>query len=459
VKKPIALFSVLTIILLTSASVGALERLEPAAGCYIGFSLEPGHTIFDLSSRLGITPAVYNRYFKFPESDSDLNPMIEFLEEVASFNAMAMVTLEPWEGLEKIVESNCVRVAELCASFERAGITGIFIRFAHEMNGNWYPWSQQPILYKEKFRLLALHVRSRTARTAMLWAPNFGLGYPFGTPRPAVDSPEFKALDINKDGTINHDDDCYEPYYPGDDAVDWVGLTLYHWGNPFLENEPPAPNTFVRSITGIFQGNIPNFYLRYCAGAVRRKPMAIPETGAFFNTERSGSSELAIKQAWWRQVFNSGGAQESMDVASYYSKIKCVGWFDVLKQEGTAGNNWIDWRVSADPSIRAAFVHYLRAPRTGGRPPHHLTADEARCLLLTTDCETENPLSVEFDSDGPHLTLPTSLGRTYQLLTSPDLKCWTLTDAFIIGTGGPIRIPVSDPSPATFYRVQAIPYR
>ena len=91
------------------------------------------------------------------------------------------------------------------------GIDGIMIRFGHEMNGNWYRWGQQPILYKQKFRLLAQCVHSRTARTALLWAPNYGVGYPFGAPGPAPGSPDFVALDTDGDGVLTQDDDMYEP--------------------------------------------------------------------------------------------------------------------------------------------------------------------------------------------------------------------------------------------------------
>ena len=40
-----------------------------------------------------------------------------------------------------------------------------------------------------------------------------------------------KLLDTNGDGTINNYDDMYTPYYPGDDVVDWVGLSVFHFGN------------------------------------------------------------------------------------------------------------------------------------------------------------------------------------------------------------------------------------
>ena len=47
-------------------------------------------------------------------------------------------------------------------------------------------------------------------------------------------------------------DDPYGPYYPGDDVVDWVGVTVYYWGllYPFGENQLPQDNYFVQRIRG-----------------------------------------------------------------------------------------------------------------------------------------------------------------------------------------------------------------
>ena len=41
----------------------------------------------------------------------------------------------------------------------------------------------------------------------------------------------FPDLDVTGDGVLTSDDDPYAPYHPGDDAVDWMGMSLYHWGS------------------------------------------------------------------------------------------------------------------------------------------------------------------------------------------------------------------------------------
>lgn len=353
-----------------TAPIQALERLEPAEGCYFGFTLGSGASISQLSSRLGFTPAVYVAFFDFSSSTVNFEAIHSFLEQVREVQGIAMLTLEPWEGLDTVTENQCRQLAELCADFERRGIGGIFIRFCHEMNGNWYAWGQRPTLFKAKFRLLAEKLQPLTSRTAMIWAPNYGVGYPFGIPIPAYGSTDFLALDTNRDGSISDRDDMYEPYYPGNDAVDWVGMTLYHWGTdfPWLENEVPPTNSFAKSLTGAYQGSIPNFYARYCLDPARKKPMAISETAAFYNTQMPGPTALRIKQAWWTQIFAA---------ATEFPMLKCINWFDEYKRESVAQNNLIDWRVSADPQICAAFVSDLRSIGNGS---YFLTAAETRRL-------------------------------------------------------------------------------
>lgn len=36
-----------------------------------------------------------------------------------------------------------------------------------------------------------------------------------------------QALDTNRNGQLDGGDDPYSPWYPGDDLVDWIGISLY----------------------------------------------------------------------------------------------------------------------------------------------------------------------------------------------------------------------------------------
>lgn len=55
----------------------------------------------------------------------------------------------------------------------------------------------------------------------MAWFPASALGYPF-----TLDN---TVPDVNKDGEVN-ELDAFDPYWPGDDLVDWVGIRAYWWG-------------------------------------------------------------------------------------------------------------------------------------------------------------------------------------------------------------------------------------
>ena len=365
------------------APARALERLEPASGCYIGMLMSDHDRIPTLSARLGLTPAAFTRFFVLPLTPQITADIREFLHDVRRSGAIAVLTLEPFSGLETVTPAQCDQIADLCAEAEAQGISGIMLRFAHEMNGHWYPWCQKPALYRQVFQLLAGKVHARTSRTAMLWSPNNGLGYPYGrgAHSAAVGSADFAELDTNKDGILSEADDMFGPYYPGDSSVDWVGLTIYHWGlhYPWLENEMPQPGEFARAMNAAGPGSPVNyarwFYARYCADGTHNKPMAIPETSAFYNVEQPGANELAMKQAWFRQIYNiSGGGLDGPDIAVAFPKLKCVSWFDHFKREAEAQWQFVDWRASENPLVRDSFLRALRTLRNG--QPYFLSASD-----------------------------------------------------------------------------------
>ena len=370
----------------------ALERLEPLAGCYIGMLLDDEDNLPRVSARLGLTPAAYTKFYGFPFSAGTRQEVSAFLDEVRGNCGIAVLTLEPFGGLSSVTAASCADLADLCASQEAQGIGGIMIRLAHEMNGNWYAWGQQPSLYRQTFQLVANVVHARTARTAMLWAPNNGIGYPYGTGAfsPAPGSADFLELDTNHDGVLSEADDMFGPFYPGDAAVDWVGLTIYHWGvnYPWGENEPPFPGEFAGTMNATGPGAPADysrwFYPRFCADGVHNKPLAIAETSAFYNTEQPGGNEVAMKRAWFRQIYNiSGASADGPDIATTFPKLKCINWFDHFKSESEVQGQFVDWRASANPLVRGAFVAALRTLRDG--QPYFLTAQEFNCLHVT-DC-------------------------------------------------------------------------
>jgi hypothetical protein len=130
-------------------------------------------------------------------------------------------------------------------------------------------------------------------------------------------------LDTNRNGVIDQADNCYLPYYPGSDVVDWVGLSVYHFGAvfPWGRNVRPEARKFYTKIIGEYRGTagdesgVPNFYDQFCNRL--GKPMVIGETAALYNLcdqvpngrgcgVRSEEA-IWIKQAWWKQVGDRPG--------------------------------------------------------------------------------------------------------------------------------------------------------
>ncbi len=351
--------------------------IEPESGLYFGIIHEniTQDVIHEYKNWLGFTPAAYGKYVCFPLSQQCLDELDRFVHEIAPTGGIVLITLEPMNGLEVISEKDCHDIASLCRKYEELGLS-IMIRFAHEMNGSWYPWSQQPSLYKKKFRMLAQSIHSLTHNTAMLWAPNSGNGYPFsgGQYEAKNGTKEFTLLDTDGNGILDMNDDMYTPYYPGDDVVDWVGMSVYHWGQsyPWLENELPEARVFSDIITGNYNGKngdhraVVDFYAMFCSEDGYNKPMAITGTAAFYNTEQDGENELNIKKTWWRQVYNiSSDTDESLDISQHFPQIKMINWFDIQKIEAEAQGALIDWSISENHEIRAAFMQDLVREKNG----------------------------------------------------------------------------------------------
>ncbi len=334
--------------------------LEPVSGTYFGVNLDWVQDSPSLyNQRLGHRAAVFVQFFQFPLTSSDTSNFDSLIQAVKAQSGMAMITLEPNGGLDQVTPQAAETLAVKLADANRQGVP-IFVRFAHEMNGSWYPWSQQPTAYVHAFQIVADAVHRSAPQSVMVWAPNYGGGYPFhgGQYEAKPGTPDFKLLDTNGDGNLSMQDDPYAPYYPGDAAVDWVGMSLYHWGNayPWGENEIPETSKFIGQLTGNYNGlngddrAVPDFYQIYYG--FHHKPVAITETAAFYDPHKGGPSELDIKQAWWRQVFDPATLKA-------YPGIKMINWFEHYKPESEVGGAMIDWRVLGSPAIAGQFKNDL----------------------------------------------------------------------------------------------------
>lgn len=220
-----------------------------------------------------------------------------------------VVSVLPYDGLESITDSAIQDLADCCVDANRRGIS-VMARWAHEMNGEWYPWGKKPDLYVHTWRRAHRILKTSCPGVALIWSPNI------------------------------HDNRLdYEPYYPGNEYVDWVGLSFYHFGNSWpYTNDLPHSKTFESGITGATHPNIHrdrtyNFYQTYCVE--RGKPFALTETAAplHLKTKFTGSAtEFKMKQLWWRQIYGE-------ETFKKFPQLKMIIWFEYNKVEDDGMKN------------------------------------------------------------------------------------------------------------------------
>jgi Glycosyl hydrolase family 26 len=175
----------------------------------------------------------------------------------------------------------------------------VLLRLAPEMNGNWFEYGMQPLKYVALWKRFHTIIKATEPNVAFVWSPNYSYGYPYGSQNGrllngVVTPDELAVLDTNNNGRyvhlfgfdINTDyrglkrkvyintktktlandrfdngDDAYLPYYPGDEYVDWVGLSFYWKGR----NTVPPPGAYEEAI------NAGGFYNTY--SRLKNKPM------------------------------------------------------------------------------------------------------------------------------------------------------------------------------------------
>ena len=328
----------------------------PDSGVLAGVNLDwEQELLADYAERLGHRPAVAGSFVRFPLRAQDESSATAAKDQVREVGGVLLLTLEPRDGLGEVTDEAAEDLARLVAGYQDDGVP-VVVRFGHDMNGSWYAWGQQPEAYREAFRRVAGAVHRDAPGAVMMWAPHYGGGYPFarGAYVAEAGSADHRELDTTGDGALGQDDDPYAPYYPGDDAVDWVGLSLYHWGDayPWGSNVVPEEDKLVDQLTGRYAGPgsdetaVPDFYADYAEA--RDKPFGIPETAAFFRSDQEGADELAVKRAWWSQLADPALQRD-------FPRLRMVSWFEWRKLEPEV-DAVVDWRATGSPELTRAYA-------------------------------------------------------------------------------------------------------
>lgn len=328
---------------------GTRDDLVPESGAYFGSILQWGSdSVSDQADRLGAPSAVYQREVPYPLTPDEKNYLAGFFDQTAASGSVAVVSLRPTAPLADLGSAQAQEFVAALKDVARPAGAPMYVSFAPDMNTTWRPWGQRPDAYREAFRTFADVVHDEMPEVAMLWSPFWGGDYPFAAPAPAQ-----AGADTDGDGLLSAADDPYAPYYPGDAAVDAVGLSLYFdaTGGVEARNVVPGPDDFVTRLRGTDGSGAPDFIDTYASA---QRPLVI-QTAAFYSASASGPGELEVKSAWWRQI-------EAAVDSEQFADIGAVIWQETATTRGVVGETVIDWSVSlSSDAVRSAFVNDLRA--------------------------------------------------------------------------------------------------
>ena len=200
----------------------------------------------------------------------------------------------------------------------------VVIRFDHEMNGTWYPWSagqaswnNTPAKYTAMWRHVWKIFDQVGANNDVIW----------------LYSPARVDNITGVKGTTPIAQD-----FPGAEYVDWVGATVY-WRNGTQATD--YRTSFGKTIDQL--------------RAVTDQPLFFAEIGALQNYQ--GADVSAAKQAWIRNT-----------LAGFLADPSVVGfdWFNNVATTADDPTHAHDWRFDATPATLATFKKQISNSRFAG---------------------------------------------------------------------------------------------
>jgi hypothetical protein len=305
-----------------SAEDKVLAKFEPKYGMYIGLYSEQDPAMQNFFSRsqsiYGKNHAMYLAYSQwgkpFPK---------QYAVRAKEAGSALQIGWEPTGGLDEVEDGPYLR--QWAREAKAAGIP-IFLRFASEMNGTWTAWDGDPEKYIRTFRLVHDVLEEEAPNVAMVWSPN--------------DVPKFSMA----------------PYYPGDEYVDWVGVSLYT--EPYENGDGEA--MFATSPVE----RLDEVYKLYAD----RKPIMISETAVshYAHKKQEDVTDWAVMNL-----------QRLLEVMpKKYPRLKAITYFNVNLEGRESDNNYLlganDQMMSAYKQI-IADPYYLSKVERGIAPSNKLS--------------------------------------------------------------------------------------
>lgn len=215
--------------------------------------------------------------------------------------------------LDKIIDGSYDNAIKSWATGIKATHSPVLVRLGNEMNANWTVWNSlytynDPDLYKLAFRhIVDLYREVGATNAKFVWNPN------------STSSPSYAW----NDATL---------YYPGDNYVDWVGMTAYNFGD--------LGGGKFKSFDQLYE-TLYHTYMR----SFPSKPFVIPE---FASVEAGGDKAQFIRDLFQKIPYK-------------YPNLKIVNWFN-------AADGLYNFSIDSSSASKKAFQESLRNPNIVNYP-------------------------------------------------------------------------------------------
>ncbi len=298
---------------MTEDTAGAIDRFAAAAGRM------PRILMSYRDWNEGWSTALVEPRFIDPVVARGAVPMITWLPRLDSGDPILQPAYAPAAIAAGAHDLYIARAAREAAAFGRP----LLLRLAHEMNGSWSSWGEgvngnTPAAYVAMWRhVVAIFRAAGATNVRWVWSPNV-LG-PSSSLASAAVAP-------------------FQPFYPGDRWVDFVGLDGYNWGALRGAGWHGFASLFGSSYDALVR--------------LADKPVMIAETAS---AEAGGS-----KAAWIRSIPSV--------LRKRMPRVRALIWFDRAKET--------DWQVASSPAAREAFRAVANSLLLSGTPSDLLSAPD-----------------------------------------------------------------------------------
>ncbi len=268
-------------------------KYEPIYGAYLGMYAESDEKLYNpyggdqwfytetVPKTTGKKHAGYLLYANINESKFPYSHA-KFARKNGTF---LQIALQPQSGKPLSVTKDNDWLRTYARDIKESGIP-VFIRFACEMNLSDAQWlNTTPQEYIAIWRMVTKVFREEAPNVVMVWSPNF-----------------FPPYNI-------------EQWYPGDEWVDWVGMSVYHIPDASWDPEQKMDRgeilTRLRAVYDLYAD---------------RKPIMLSETAISFYDHQTGANHEDWAIANMRRFYAG--------IPRLFPRVKAIFWWDVDHQSG-----------------------------------------------------------------------------------------------------------------------------